>query len=195
MLNLALVDLLFCLFNLVDVVLVVSNREVLGGCQFNQHLKNILAKQDGWSIVLIGLTRAIFVVHSERWRSICERKRNVGLILMLTWAVNLLTYAPRIFWLDEIYEGKAECVHVGRTVYLPAYYLSVELVISVIILTCYHVIWIYAKKQLLSPRMKKTIEMAKTMAIISFSYILLRLPWFLTQLLNPFKLMDFNNAL
>ena len=218
--NLALIDFLYCLIMLIRwfyfILLQIRQHynDTKGHheaykkdtilCNIFNHLGIFLGTCDNYAIVLIALTRAVAITNNRRWENICDRKRNVAIFVVFPW---IWSFVFRSLWSQELHSRNADtgfCSPEEITSIIVFRYIFHFPLESVIIFSSYLYIFFYVTRtseafnqnetvfsgENVSLIRSRNIRLAKTMAMIAFSSILLGLPMFVTLLLAEMNMID-----
>ena len=91
-LNLLFVDLCHCLFfTLPQGILFLSETPYFGehGCKLIMSGGMATIGSDMLSIMMISLSRCLNIAYNQKWNDFCDRKRNLGVLLILVWIPSL----------------------------------------------------------------------------------------------------------
>ena len=186
---------------------IIFNDTGVWWCTLLTHMQTFLGALDSSAIAFISLMRAVAVTNNRKWETLCERKSTVIIFLLCPWIFVLVLYAPifqRLFkrnqdigWCNPVIEDSISWY--GEN----ARYV-IHGVVGVAIVPSYIYIFWYVSKHSRSSKQSnfilttedsnlvnsRTIQIAKTMAIVAFSSIFLFLPWLLVQILHNLNKID-----
>ena len=216
--NLAIIDFLYCLAMLVQYFLVlyyttyeddniIFNDTSVWWCTLFFHIQSLLAALDSSAISFISLMRAVAVTSNRKWETLCERKRNVFIFLLCPWIFTLVLYAPifqKLFkrnqemgWCNPVIQDSTSW-YVENARYVIHGVVGVPIILSYI-----YIYWYVSKHSRASKQSNfvlteddsnivnsRNIQIAKTMAIVAFSSIFLFLPCLLLQILHNLNKID-----
>ena len=216
--NLAIIDFGFCVCIQIQAFSAISFISYENGhrtyddpdslwCTFSTHLQLFFGCLDSSAIGLISLTRAIAVTNNKRWEIFCEKKRNVWIVILFPWILSTILYIPafqvrlsRDLETGYCYPKLEELT----TWYVKTIRLVVHGVMAITIIMSYSYIFFYISKHTRASKRSslmlknensklvhsRNIQIAKTMAIVSFSSIFLLIPWCVVQILHVINNID-----
>ena len=206
--NLSVIDFFFCACIQIQVFAALSFVSYENGhriyhdpdslwCTFSTHSQIFFGILDSSAIALISLTRAFALTNNSQWELICEKKRYVSTFIAFPWIFSILLYFPafgHVFARDVATGFCYPKIHASWYVENIRYIIHGTSAIAILFSYCYIYFYVskYSKEQnkfnLNSANSKsihsRNVQIAKTMAIVSFSSIVLMLPWSVVQILH-----------
>lgn len=204
---LAVCDILFCLFGMLDkIIFNLGYKWPFGFFSCNLYIKVVplIAYASWYGLGFIAVTRACCVFSYRGWNSFCTKSRSI-LIILFFWVLNIFTSLPKLLEQTKVpyynrFTGVCEVkdlvVLKGYTQTFSQHLLNMPQYLSfgatgVMIFVSYFLIWL--KKRSISKAAEKTCEHNKTnsdnqltmtILLICVCFVLFVLPLTVTEALN-----------